>query len=56
MSHKINDECIGCAACRDSCPINAISELGEIHVIDAAACTDCGACVDSCPVSAIVGP
>jgi ferredoxin len=56
MAHTINDECINCAACADTCPVDAISEQGDKHVIDAALCTDCGACVDSCPVSAIEAP
>jgi NAD-dependent dihydropyrimidine dehydrogenase PreA subunit len=56
MAHTINDECINCAACADTCPVDAISEQGDVHVIDAATCTDCGACVDSCPVNAIEAP
>jgi len=56
MAYTINDECINCAACADSCPVDAISEQGDVHVIDAATCTDCGACVDSCPVAAIDAP
>jgi ferredoxin len=56
MAYTINDECINCGACVDTCPVDAISEQGEMHVIDAATCTDCGACVDSCPVDAIEAP
>jgi ferredoxin len=56
MAYTINDECINCAACADTCPVDAISEQGDKHVIDAATCTDCGACVDSCPVDAIEAP
>ncbi|GFO57209.1 ferredoxin [Geomonas sp. Red276] len=54
MAHKITDECINCAACEDSCPVNAISEAGDKRVINADTCIDCGACVDTCPVNAIV--
>ena len=53
MAHVISEECINCAACVDSCPVDAISEQGDIHVIDADTCTDCAACVDTCPVDAI---
>lgn len=53
MSHVISDECINCGACDDSCPTNAISEVGEKRAIDAETCIDCGACVDTCPVTAI---
>jgi len=53
LAHVISDECINCGACEDSCPTNAISEKGEIRVIDVETCIDCGACVDTCPVVAI---
>ncbi len=55
-AHKINDECINCGACAPVCPVEAISEEGDVHVIDQATCTDCGACVDVCPVDAIDAP
>lgn len=53
MAHSINDDCINCGACADTCPVSAISEQGGKHVIDADTCIDCGACVDTCPVGAI---
>jgi NAD-dependent dihydropyrimidine dehydrogenase PreA subunit len=53
VSHTITDDCTNCAACEDSCPVNAIAEQGSKRVIDADTCIDCGACVDTCPVSAI---
>jgi len=53
LAHKISDECINCGACDDSCPVNAISEVGEKRAIDSDTCIDCGACVDTCPVNAI---
>ncbi len=55
-AHKINDECINCGACAPVCPVEAISEAGDVHVIDQDTCTDCGACVDVCPVDAIDAP
>jgi NAD-dependent dihydropyrimidine dehydrogenase PreA subunit len=33
--------------------VEAISEKGEVHVIDPEVCTDCGACNEVCPVDAI---
>ncbi len=53
-THNITDDCINCGACVDVCPVDAISEQGDIHVIDQAVCTDCGACDDVCPVDAIM--
>jgi formate hydrogenlyase subunit 6/NADH:ubiquinone oxidoreductase subunit I len=61
MAHTISDECIGCGACEDTCPVEAIfpqSQYGKgwFFIILAESCTDCGACVDSCPVDAISAP
>ena len=48
------DICIGCTACVNECPVDAISgERKEPHVIDEDACISCGACADICPVDAI---
>ena len=51
------EECTGCGACVDVCPVEAI-ELNDdgIAVIDDDACTDCGACVEECPAEAISLP
>ncbi len=54
MALTINDECINCGTCVDSCPLGAISEGADKYVINED-CTECRACVDSCPVNAIVG-
>ena len=32
-THWIDEGCINCAACADVCPVEAISEQGEDHVI-----------------------
>jgi NAD-dependent dihydropyrimidine dehydrogenase PreA subunit len=50
---RINDDCIACGTCVDTCPVGAISEGDPIYTISDD-CTDCQACVDSCPVAAIV--
>ena len=53
MAYKINlDECLGCGACADECPVGAISEQDGKYVIDADQCLDCGACEGACPVGA----
>ena len=55
MAYKVNkDECIGCCACADQCPVSAIALDDEGKAgIDADACLDCGACAGTCPVQAI---
>lgn len=50
---QINDDCIACGACVDTCPVDAI-ESGDPKYVITDDCTDCQACVDSCPVAAIV--
>ena len=53
MAAKVNaGECIGCGACVEACPSEAIS-LNEVAVVDEGACIDCGVCVDECPTEAI---
>jgi len=55
MAYKINaDECIGCGACADECPVGAIAEADGKYVINADECIGCGACAGVCPVSAPV--
>ena len=55
MAYKINaDECIGCGACADECPVGAIVEADGKYTIKADECIDCGACEGACPVEAPV--
>lgn len=53
MAYVISDDCTMCGACKDVCPVEAISEGDPKYVIDPDTCTDCGACEAECPVSAI---
>jgi len=51
MAYFITEECIGCGACKEECPVDCISE-GDIYVINAEECIDCGNCAQVCPVDA----
>ena len=52
MAYFISDDCIGCGACEESCPVEAIRELDGNFVIDEGKCIDCGSCKEGCPVDA----
>jgi Fe-S-cluster-containing hydrogenase component 2 len=53
MAVKIDKPtCIGCSACVDVCPVQALSMVDDKAVVDEN-CIDCGACISTCPVSAI---
>ena len=52
MAYKISDACVACGACKEVCPVEAISE-GDIYLINPDVCIDCGACESECPSSAI---
>jgi ferredoxin len=60
MAMKITDECIACGACEPECPVEAISEAGDIYAIDQDVCVECegyydsSQCVEVCPVECIV--
>jgi len=54
MAFVITDKCTACGACKETCPVEAISEGDPKYVIDPDTCVECGQCVDVCPVDAIV--
>lgn len=46
--------CIGCTACKRSCPVNAITgDRKQLHVINQEICIKCGACEEKCAFDAI---
>ena len=54
MTILIQDECVSCAICVQSCPESCISEEEEQFVIDQERCTACADCIPVCPVDCIV--
>ena len=46
------DECTGCGACVDACPVNALSMEGDYPLVDEEWCIGCGVCVPPCPAGA----
>ncbi len=54
MAVKIDkDTCIGCGACVDVCPVQALSMEDGKAKCDEGTCIDCGACISVCPTQAI---
>lgn len=54
------DACIGCAACEEVCPYEALTvkevEGKYVSTVEEAECRGCGACVGVCPAGAISQP
>ncbi len=49
----MQDECIGCGNCSDTCSFDAISENDGVYSVRGERCDDCGSCMLACPVGAI---
>lgn len=49
----IKKNCIGCGACVQACPFDALDLVDGIAKVDPEKCTDCGSCVAVCPASAL---
>ena len=46
-------ECIGCGACADICPVDAVKIVDELPVVDIDWCIGCGVCAVTCPADVI---
>jgi NADH-quinone oxidoreductase subunit F/NADP-reducing hydrogenase subunit HndC len=54
LSYTINDNCVGCGACKRVCPVNAIDGVRkEKHRIDPNKCIKCGQCYSVCKFNAV---
>ena len=54
ITYSINDECIGCTLCSQSCPADAIPFIPhEKHEIQQDKCIKCDSCRQVCPVQAV---
>lgn len=55
INQVAHEQCTGCGACYNKCPVNAISMKEDrkgflAPVIDSSLCTNCGLCAKHCPV------
>ncbi|MDD3363872.1 MAG: 4Fe-4S binding protein [Syntrophomonas sp.] len=49
----IDENCVGCGLCVESCPVEAISLLENKAIINKELCIECTSCIDVCPLEAI---
>jgi ferredoxin len=53
QAYIVKDMCVGCGACIEVCPKNAVKFDGETYEIDMNLCDRCNKCIDLCPANAI---
>jgi ferredoxin len=59
MALYITEECINCDVCEPECPNGALTQGGNMYVVDPEKCTECVGhfdtpqCVEVCPVNCI---
>jgi NADH-quinone oxidoreductase subunit F len=55
IAYRVNNACIGCTLCAQTCPSDAIPMMPYArHTIDMAKCTRCDTCRQICPTKAVV--
>lgn len=53
LAYVDSTRCIGCGACVDVCPVQALRLVNGLAEVDSTRCTACEACADTCPQHAI---
>ena len=48
-----DDRCFGCAACIAMCPVDALSLIDRLAIVEEKKCTHCNNCIPACPVFAL---
>ncbi len=51
--HWLENRCIGCQTCIQTCPVRAIDWTEAGPLIDRARCDGCGLCAEACPANAM---
>lgn len=50
---RVKDDCPGCGACDNICPVGAITPGPGLGVVISTDCIDCGVCAGTCPIRLI---
>jgi Pyruvate/2-oxoacid:ferredoxin oxidoreductase delta subunit len=53
LRHTEPEACVGCGACSEICPVNAVAMDNEHPQVDMDWCIGCGVCMTVCPADAI---